>query len=200
MAATVVGMTTSQRTQYYVAASLDGYIAETDHGLDWLLSIDDGTGTPAGEEPPADPDPNGYEAFIADIGALVMGAATYDVIAGGLDESWPYELPTFVYAHRERPVIDGLDVRFVEGDVGEHHAEMLEVAGGKNLWLVGGGALASQYLERGLIDDLILGVAPKWLGDGVPLFAARDVEGWTVTEARATRSGMAMLRMVRRAG
>ena len=199
MEGTVVAMTTSSpRTQYYVAASLDGFIAETDHGLDWLLSIDDGTGTPAGEDPSTDPDPTGYEAFIADVGALVMGAGTYDVMVGGLVETWTYELPTFVYAHRERPIMDGADVRFVEGEVGERHAEMLEVAGGKNLWVVGGGALASQYVERGLLDDLLLGVAPKWLGSGVPMFAARDLEGWTVTEAQATPSGMAMLRMVRR--
>lgn len=66
------------RTRYCAAASLDGFIAETDHGLDWLTSIDDGTGTPAGEDPPAEPEPGGYDAFIETVGALVMGARADD--------------------------------------------------------------------------------------------------------------------------
>jgi dihydrofolate reductase len=190
-------MTTPARTQYYVAASLDGRIAEADDGLEWLMSIDDGTGSPAGEDP-AEPEPGGYDAFIADVGALVMGARTYDVMVGGLVKTWPYEQPTFVYAHRERPIMDGADVRFVDGEVGERHQEMLEVAGGKHLWVVGGGALASQYVERGLLDELILGIAPKWLGSGIPMFAERDDVGWRAVSAHTTRSGMAMVTFRRR--
>lgn len=171
------------RTQYYVAASLDGRIAEADDSIDWLTRYDgtDATG----------PEPGGYEHFLAGVGALVMGARTYDVIAGGLVEAWPYgDLPTYVYAHRERPVMDGADVRFVDGPVGGRHDEMLAAAGDRNLWLVGGGALASQYVDAGLLDDLLLTVVPVWLGSGIPLFDGRHLEPMRLVETHRFSSGL----------
>jgi dihydrofolate reductase len=176
------------RTQYYVAASLDGYIAESDDGLDWLTRYEgtDATG----------PEPGGYEHFLAGVGALVMGARTYDVITGGLVETWPYEgRPTFVYAHRERPVMEGADVRFVDGAVGEHHDEMVAAAGDRHLWVVGGGALASQYVAAGLLDDLLVAIVPVWLGDGIPLFTERIDEPMRLAGTHAFSSGLVQLHL-----
>lgn len=177
------------RTQYYVAASLDGYIAERDDNLDWLTRYDDSDAV-TGDQP------GSYERFFADVGALVMSARTYDVMVGGLVETWPYrDRPTFVYAHRARPVMDGADVRFVEGAVGERHDEMLAAAGDRNLWVVGGGALASQYVEDGLLDDLLLTVVPVWLGDGIPLFAGRHAEPMRLAKTHAFASGLVHLEL-----
>lgn len=177
----------STRTQYYVAASLDGYIAEKDDDLAWLTRYDDSDAVTSDE-------PGSYERFYADVGALVMGARTYDVMVGGLVETWPYtDRPTFVYAHRERPIMDGADVRFVEGEVGERHDEMLAAAGDRHLWVVGGGALASQYLEAGLLDDVLLTVVPVWLGDGIPLFTGRHVDPLRLRAAHSFASGLVHL-------
>lgn len=175
------------RTQYFVAASLDGFIAETDDNFDWLTRYDgtDATG----------PEPGGYEHFMKGVGALVMGARTYDVMAGGLVETWPYgDLPAFVYANRERPLMDGAeDVTFVDGEVGERHAEMIDAAGDRHLWLVGGGALASQYVDAGLLDDLLLTIVPVWLGDGLPLFTGRHADPMELVDVHRFRSGLTNL-------
>lgn len=178
----------STRTQYFVASSLDGFIAEKDDDLAWLTRYEgtDATG----------PEPGGYEHFIEGVGALVMGARTYDVMAGGLVETWPYEnLPAFVYAHRERPLMAGAeDVTFVDGEVGERHADMVEAAGGKHLWLVGGGELASQYRDAGLLDDLLLTIVPVWLGDGLPLFTRRHADPMALVDLHRFQSGLVHLR------
>jgi dihydrofolate reductase len=105
------------------------------------------------------------------VGALVMGSTTYEwVLEHG--RGWPYEgKPTWVLSTRElRQPPGGSEVRVADGEVGELHEEMLAAAGGKNLWVVGGGNVASQYADDGLLDDLILTVVPVVLGAGKPLF------------------------------
>lgn len=153
------------RTIYYTATSLDGFIATRDHSLDWLVTRDvDSAG------------PLGYEAFFADIGALVMGAATYAWVIDQLEGPWPYELPTWVLTHRTFPRrTDGADVRFASGDVAVLHPEMVAAAAGKDLWVVGGGDLAGQFAEHGLLDAVGVSVAPVTLGAGAPLLP-RHVE------------------------
>jgi dihydrofolate reductase len=74
-----------------------------------------------------------------------------------------------VFSHRELPTVDGADIRFVQGDVAPVHAKMAEVAGGKNIWLVGGGDLVGQFYDHGLLDEIILTVAPVMLHSGAPL-------------------------------
>lgn len=155
--------TQRSRTQYYTATSLDGFIADRNNSLEWLFQMsDDGT--------------EGYAEFIAEVGALAMGSTTYEWIYDHLigpdadhPQPWPYELPTWVFTTRSLKPIDGADVRFVQGDVRPVHAEMLEVAQGKNVWLVGGGELVGQFHDHGLLDELILSVASVTLGAGAPL-------------------------------
>ena len=152
----------AQKTQFYGAASLDGFLATHDDGLEWLLQF--GTGVPS------------YEPFIARVGALAMGASTYEwmlrhhVRPGSVAEQpWPYAQPTWVFTHRRLPVVSGADIRFVEGEVGPVHAAMQVAAKGKNLWIVGGGELLGQFLDGGLLDELIVQIAPVTLGAGKPL-------------------------------
>ncbi len=157
---------TSAKTQYYVASSLDGFLADRDNGLDWLFQF--------GNEPTED-----YPAFIKEVGALVMGSTTYEwihehysMLAAGISEpgEWPYAQPTWVFTSRKLPLIPGADVRFVRGDVRPVHQAMTEAARGRNLWIVGGGDLAGQFYDHGLLDEIIVTVASVTLGEGKPLF------------------------------
>lgn len=158
-------------TQYYTATSIDGFIADPDNSLDWLFQFGESPGDVAGME-------QEYPRFIAEVGAQAMGSTTYEWIAeqtGFLQDpaKWEYTLPTWVFTSRDLSKPDGADIRFVSGDVAPVHAEMVAAAGGKNVWLVGGGELVGQFHDAGLLDELILGVAPVTLGGGAPLLPRR---------------------------
>ena len=153
------------KTQYYTATSLDGFIADRRNSLEWLFQFGSG---PDGEE--------GYDAFIAGVGAMVMGSTTYEwllehhIRPGSADGNpWPYEQPTWVVSSRELPPIAGADIRFARGDVRPIHDEMKRAAGGRNLWVMGGGDLAGQFHDHGLLDEIIVTIASVTLGSGAPL-------------------------------
>lgn len=160
------------KTQYYTATSLDGFIADPNNSLDWLFQF--GGGGEPGEE-------TGYPEFIREVGAIAMGSTTYEWILAhhilpGADhpQPWAYSQPTWVFTSRSLPTIEGADIRFVRGDVRPVHREMVEAAGGKNVWLVGGGELVGQFYDHGLLDEIIAGIAPVTLGGGAPLLP-RDI-------------------------
>ena len=148
-------------TQYYVASSLDGVIAEPEETLDWLLSRDSGDaeGAPGNDE------------FIAATGALAMGSRTYEWVLAHEDGRWPYDLPCWVFTSRELEPRPG--VTFTSGDVTTVHRSMVEAAGGKNVWLVGGGELVGAFTDAGLLDEIILALVPVTLGAGYPLLPRR---------------------------
>jgi dihydrofolate reductase len=153
------------RTSYYVAASLDGFIAEADGGLQWLFD--------AAENPQEGGDAN-YNAFYAQVRALAIGASTYEIM---LRHAWAYAgVPAWVFTHRPFATPEGADVRFAQGAVGDHLDDMRAAAGDGVLWVVGGGELASQFAEAGALDELIVSYVPVVLGKGIPLFA-RPVPG-----------------------
>ena len=177
-------------TLYFAAASLDGFIADEQHGLDWLLQFDEG-----GEE---------IERFVAGVGALAMGASTYEwllrhhVKPGAADgQPWPYAVPSWVFSSRELPRLPGADIRFVRGDVRPVHADMLAAAGGRHVWVMGGGELAGQFHDHGLLDELVLTVAAVTLGSGLPLLPRRiATPPMRLREARAIGEHLALLRFV----
>jgi dihydrofolate reductase len=144
------------RTQYYTAVTLDGFIADPDNSLDWLFKVKrDEHG------------PMNYEDFIVGVGALAMGATTYEwIVEYG---SWPYEQPSWVFTHRELPTVADAQIEFVSGDVAPVHEAMVRAAGGKNVWIVGGGDLAGQFADAGLLDEVRVGIAPVTIGAGAPL-------------------------------
>jgi dihydrofolate reductase len=172
----------ASRTQYFVAATVDGFIADPHGGLDWLTSIEGG----------AD---DTYKRFLPTVGALVMGASTYEWMLANVKE-WPYHgMPSWVFTHRELPAFQGgADVRFVSGAPAEHIEDLRTAAGERNLWMVGGGELASQFAEAELLDDLLLTVAPVVLGAGIPLFAHGLPGRVRLTGTREFASGMVELR------
>ncbi len=150
-------------TQYYTACSLDGFIATEDHSLDWLFQLGDVNDT-------------SYPAFIRDVGALAMGSSTYEWMLRhvvGRGQPWPYAQPTWVFSSRRLPPVDGADIRFVRGDVRPVHAQMRAAAGDRNLWLVGGGELAGQFHDAGLLDEVLVQVGSVTLGSGKPLLPRR---------------------------
>lgn len=151
------------RYRYYAAATLDGFIADDHDGLDWLLSqeVDHTPGSPGL-----------YDDFIAGIGAVVMGATTYAFIGEQLresGESWPYEQPCLVFTHRTFEAL-GDDITFVTGAPAEHRAALEAAAGERDVWVVGGGALAADFAEAGMLDEVLVNIAPVTLGAGRPLF------------------------------
>ena len=157
-------------TVYYAAASLDGYIADTDETLTWLTGFE-GAGYAGGEAATPMGEGGTYAEFFAGVGSLAMGSKTYEFVRR--EGVWAYgEMPAWVYTRRELEPIDGADgLSFASGDVAELHGEILEAAGGKDLWVIGGGDLASQYVDAGLLDTVRLTVVPVVLGEGLPLFA-----------------------------
>ncbi|MCE8015534.1 dihydrofolate reductase [Halomonas sp. MCCC 1A17488] len=177
------------KTQYYTASSLDGFIATEDDSLEWLF--------PLGEL-----NESSYPDFIAEVGALAMGATTYewilrhaDTVAAETGSPWPYTQPTWVFTHRDLPIPLGADVRFVQGGVSQVHEEMCAAAGGKNLWVVGGGDLAGQFHDAGLLDELIVQVGSVTLGRGRPLFPRRVLSPTLRLESvRQMGTGMVELR------
>jgi dihydrofolate reductase len=152
------------KTQYYTASSLDGFIADPNDSLDWLFPLGDIEAT-------------SYPTFIRDVGAIAMGAHTYEwmlrhLVGPGADrpQPWPYQQPTWVFTTRSLPPISGADIRFARGDVRPVHQAMVAAASGKNVWVVGGGDLAGQFYDNGLLDEMFVQIGSVTLGAGKPLF------------------------------
>ncbi|MBW4529700.1 MAG: dihydrofolate reductase family protein [Aphanothece saxicola GSE-SYN-MK-01-06B] len=157
----------SVKTQYYAACSLDGFIATTDHSLDWLLQFGEAEGP-------------GYKNFLAEVGAIAMGSATYQwlvdhyIKAGTSEEKpWRFEQPTWIFTSRKLASVRNADLRVVQGAVSPVHQQMVAAADGKNIWIAGGGELAGQFFDAGLLDELIIQVASVTLGQGFPLLPRR---------------------------
>ena len=187
-----------KRVQYYCAATLDGYIADANDGLDWLTGFE---GSYAGDEAEPGPmsDGGSYESFYAEVGALVSGSATYEFVLEHMSEdgAWPYAgKPYWVLSSRDLPTPSDqvADVRIVRGEVPELIDEMLASAAGDNLWVVGGGNVASQFAAAGLLDELHLTVVPVVLGGGKPLFASGLPEPLQLEGVRTFANGMTELR------
>lgn len=142
-------------TIYYTAASIDGYIVDDRDSLEWLISRNiDADG------------PFGYRAFANSVGALVMGATTYEWILANDPDEWQYTQPTWVLTHRPEIVRTGHAVKAFQGDVTELHPLLVQAAGYQDVWVVGGGEVAAQFASAGLIDELIVSYAPCTLGTG----------------------------------
>ncbi len=155
------------KTQYYTAATLDGFLATEDDSLAWLFPL-------------GDLDNSSYPTFIAEVGALAMGSSTYEWMLDNIEqvreetgEAWPYTQPVWVFTTRTLPTVEGADIHFVQGDVRPVHEAMRNIAGEKNIWIVGGGDLAGQFHDAGLLDELIIQIGSATLGSGKPLFPRR---------------------------
>jgi dihydrofolate reductase len=176
------------KTQFYVAAILDGYIADRRNSLDWLFAV-------------GDLESSSYPEFIAEVGAIAMGSTTYQWLLdneiyppSGETKPWMYEQPTWVFTSRSLRVIPGADIRFVSGDVRPVHEEMVAAAEGKNIWIAGGGELVGQFYDQGLLDELIVQIAPVTLGGGAPLLPREIVSPPLQLDSMERFGSMAELR------
>lgn len=169
----------------YIAASLDGYIADAGGGVGWLPSGDGGSGG----------DDYGYAAFYAGVDAIVMGRRTYDQVRG-FGVPWPYAgKPVYVFTNRTADEAAPAGVRFLRNDAG---AFVRDVAGryAGIVWLVGGANLAEQFRVAGLIDEYRVFIIPVILGQGVPLsgHGAEPPTALRLVETQAFADGIVMLR------
>jgi dihydrofolate reductase len=153
---------------YDTATSLNGWIADQNNGLDWLFAVEGGTHPDEG-------------LFPTGVSVMVEGATTYQWLLRTQDvlnhpERWRDfhgDTPTFVFTSRDLPLPAGADIRLVSGPVGNHLAQIRLTAGAGDIWVVGGGDLAGQFLDAGALDQIALSVAPVALAGGAPLLPRR---------------------------
>jgi dihydrofolate reductase len=156
------------RIIFDTATSLNGWIADEDSSLGWLFAVEGGT-TPDADLLPAN------------AGVLVEGSHTYEWVLAESDilnnpEKWREfhgDRPTFVFTTRDLPVPAGADVRFVSGTVREALPVLRAAAGDADIWVVGGGDLAGQFLDAGSLDEIAVSIAPVLLTGGAPLLPRR---------------------------
>lgn len=149
----------------YIATSIDGFIAGPADELDWL-----GDPSPDDVVPPG---AVGFGAFMADVGSMLMGRRTYDVVRG-MGPDWYYgATPILVRTRRPLDADPPATARAIEGPIERCLDEALEQAGGRDVY-VDGGATVRAALDAGRVDDVIVTMAPVVLGRGVPLFAGLE--------------------------
>ncbi|WP_224491080.1 dihydrofolate reductase family protein [Robertkochia flava] len=143
----------------YIATSLDGYIADKEHRVEWLEKLEN-------------PDSNdyGYKNFLSDIDTLIMGRKTYEVIKG-FGTEWPYQhCRTLVVSRHPELAIDTPNTEVFSGDLFEEVERIKNVWSDKHIWLLGGGITTRSFLEHQCIDEIMLFTAPIVLGEGIRLF------------------------------
>ena len=154
------------KVQYFTACTLDGFIADESNSLDWLFEV-----------PHTDED-DYWDRWFPGVGALVMGATTYEWMRErhDLETEWHGfygDRPGWLFSHRDLPGVPGVDLTFVQGDVRPVYDAVTAAVPGKDIWVVGGGDLAGQFHDAGLLDEIILGMTPVTLGKGAPLLPRR---------------------------
>lgn len=159
------------RAIFYTASTLNGFLADVDDSLGWLLSIPQEGAT-------AD-----IAAFTAGIGVMVEGSSTYEWVLREEEllahpdrwQTYYGDRPTFVFTSRELPAVPGADIRFVRGSVSDRWDTIVAAAQDRDIWIVGGGDLAGQFVDAGLLDEIVVTFAPATLRAGKPLLP-RDLD------------------------
>ena len=152
---------------YMFAMSLDGFIARPDGAVDWL------------EKFPADADFD-FDAFLDSLTGIVMGRGSYEAARreGGWDYGrWPCAVAT------NRPLDDAPDgVEAVQGGPKELLDDLRSRGATGRIWMFGGGDLARQFLDAGLLDTIEIGTIPVILGTGIPAFGSPGADAWLELE------------------
>lgn len=138
----------------YITASLDGFIADANGGVDWLEGAE-------GED-------YGFGSLMDSVDTVLQGSHTY-LETINLTESDPYAGKTnYVFTSRDDLPVFGAPV-FVHEEAVAFVRNLKRQDGGR-IWLVGGGELATALVGAGLVDEIDLFVQPVLLGDGIPLW------------------------------
>lgn len=146
------------------AVTLNGFLADENHSLQWLFEVEGADDLDPGLLP-------------TDVAVHVEGANTYLWVLEHekfMDEpaKWQAyygERPTYVFTHRDLPIPEGADVRFLQGQVAQHLPELRATAGDGNIWVLGGGELLGQFLDIDELDELALTIAPATVASGASL-------------------------------
>lgn len=153
-----------KRNSVFIATSIDGFIADKNGGIDWLDSV-----------PNPSNDDMGYVSFIKNIDAIVMGRNTFDIVCSfGID--WPYTIPVFILSNSLKEVPKEYEgkVHIVNGNL-QAVIDEIHQKGFYRLYIDGGSTIRG-FLNKDLIDDLILTTIPVLLGEGIPLFSGINKE------------------------
>lgn len=136
---------------YYAAASLDGFIADANDGVEWLEKVH------------INQQATDYDSFFASVDGLLMGRKTFDFVYNY--GQWPYEdKPTWVCTSRDLPLMPGCNLQSERepiGAIAQARSRGMEI-----LWVVGGGHLVSGLINAGLLTHLTVSVMPILLGQG----------------------------------
>lgn len=142
----------------FIGTSLDGYIADSNGGLDFLQSV-----------PNPEHNELGFPEFMESIDALLMGRKTYETVIG-FGGHWPYSKPVFVLSNSLNSLPEQVKgkVELVNGPI-EEIVQQLNQRRFENLY-IDGGKLIQSFLQMDMIDELIISKLPILLGGGTPLF------------------------------
>lgn len=163
----------------YIAISLDGFIAKEDGSLDWLTKYEN-----SGED-------YGFKELYNRIGTVLVGGTTYRQIEDAYKGKEVY-----VFTRKE-PKHRADNIHFVSGDVKEVISN-LKLGNNRNIWLVGGAALANQFLSADLIDEYMITIIPALLGKGISLFrGGYPQSNLELLNVKSYKSGLVQLYYVR---
>lgn len=150
-------------TIYMFAMSLDGFIARENGSVDWLAEF------------PADADFD-FDGFLASLSGIVMGRSSYE--AARRDGGWDYARWPVVVA-TSRPIDDlPANAETMAGTPHELLASLRARGATGRIWFFGGGDLARQFMEAGLLDTVEIGLIPVILGSGIPAFGGAQADRW----------------------
>jgi dihydrofolate reductase len=150
-------MTQERKIIVNIATSADGYIARPDDNLDWLTSW------------PAPKGFYGLPKFARTVDAKILGPKTFDHSVK-MGATFSGDDLHYVFSRRSAPASVPLGVQFVTGSIGSF-VKRLRKQTGKNIWMMGGGEIIASFLDEGLIDEFIITVVPKFIGEGIHLIA-----------------------------
>jgi len=172
-----------------MAASVDGFIARNDGGVDWLETSDEFAG---GEIM----DGESIASFLKSIDCYVMGSRTYETALNfeAKGSGWAYgEKPVFVLTSRKLPR-KRATVEFHTGDLADLVNLQLRTMF-QNIWIVGGGILCGECVRLGLVDEIRYSILPILIGEGISFFEklGKDVP-LHLTEIKGYKNGMVALR------
>lgn len=170
------------KTILYIATSLDNFIAKPDGNIDWLTSF-----------PQPSKGDYGYQALLESIETIVMGRKTYEeLLSFGGD--WPYpNLLTYVISTNPNFEVSTPNTFLITSDFPDF-IENIKIRSSKHCWIVGGGALITEFLNHNLIDEMIISIIPTILGEGIPLFPNKPNESsWKLLKTEAFETGVVNL-------
>lgn len=177
-------MSNKRKLILYIAASLDGYIATKDDGLDFLSLVEQ-----EGED-------YSYSDFVNTVDTIIIGRKSYEKVL-----SMGYEYPNankeiYVITHTERSAQGNL--KFYNGDL-KALVEELKAKPGKNIYLDGGAMLVNELLKDNLIDEFYISVIPVLLGDGISLFnGGRPELNLKLVSSKSYSKGLVQLHYTRK--